>query len=341
MLTVGRPRSSRKDLPPGLYFSARKGFYFYRPATGARASVYAHIGHVEREAAIRRWVDLTGANEQGQAGTVSELIDRYLRDGLTKKAPRTHREYTRQAGKLRIVFGSIRYARSEAEAARGGVVVLMDVVRYLRVATKPGQANRDVSLLSEIFEHGRDCGLTEYNPCAGAPRNPERPRRRFVTWAEYARLRRAAKPVVRLAMLLTRLTGMRQGDLLRLRWSDVSERGVRVVHGKTGFDQGLRLSWGLTRALDAARGLRGNLRSLYVLHTRRGQPYTTSGFQSMWQRTVARSGVADVHFHDLRARAVTDAENRRGDGADLAGHTDPRTTRRVYRRGPVSVRPVR
>lgn len=341
MLRMGRPRSSRKDLPPGLYFNARKGFYYYRPATGLRPSAYTHIGHVEREAAIRRWVVLSGAVEQGEGGTVGELLDRYLRDGLPKKADRTQREYTRQAAKLRAAFGALRYARSEADAARGGVVRRMDIVRYLRAASAPVQANRDISLLSEVFEIGRDCGLTEYNPCAGAPRNRERPRRRFVAWQEYAKLRHAAPPVIRLAMLLTRLTGMREGDLLRLRWSDVSDRGVRVIHGKTGFDQGLHLSWGLSLALGAARHLRGNLRSLYVLHTRKGQPYTISGFQSMWQRTVARSGVPDVHFHDLRARAVTDAENRRGDGANLAGHTDARTTRRIYLRGPRRVRPVR
>jgi integrase len=205
-------------------------------------------------------------------------------------------------------------------------------------------------MLSEVFECGRDTGLTEYNPCLGAGRNPERPRKRFVTWQEYAQVRRVAQPVIRLAMLLTRLTGMREGDLLKLRWSDVSDRGVRVIHGKTGFDQGLRLSWGLSTALKAARGLwrsaarrksRENIRSLYVLHNRAKQPYTTSGFQSLWQRTVKKSGVPDIHFHDLRARAITDAENRRSDGADLAGHTDPRTTRRIYRRGSVRVSPVR
>jgi integrase len=78
------------------------------------------------------------------------------------------------------------------------------------------------------------------------------------------------------------------------------------------------------------------------IHNGSGQPYTQSGFQSLWQRTVKKSGVADVHFHDLRARAVTDNEcKQRGSGSDMAGHVDPKTTRKIYRRGAVKVSPVR
>jgi integrase len=42
-------------------------------------------------------------------------------------------------------------------------------------------------------------------------------------------------------------------------------------------------------------------------------------------------------FHDLRAKAGSEAENP----TELLGHDDPRTTNRIYRRRPRVVTPVR
>ena len=41
-------------------------------------------------------------------------------------------------------------------------------------------------------------------------------------------------------------------------------------------------------------------------------------------------------FNDLRAKAASDADNP----TELLGHDDPRTTNRVYRRGPRKVTPL-
>ena len=43
-MTMGRPRKKRKDLPPGLYWSERRGFYYYRVLRGE--TTYAGIGKV-------------------------------------------------------------------------------------------------------------------------------------------------------------------------------------------------------------------------------------------------------------------------------------------------------
>ena len=56
--------------------------------------------------------------------------------------------------------------------------------------------------------------------------------------------------------------------------------------------------------------------------------YTVSGFDSIWRRLVQRSGLKDVPFHDIRAKALTDA--KRDGGLDyaqaLAGHESRNTT---------------
>ena len=71
---------------------------------------------------------------------------------------------------------------------------------------------------------------------------------------------------------------------------------------------------------------------MYLFANRRGQPYTTSGFDSNWRRLMRRAGLTFT-FHDLRARALTDAKRLAGrDYAQtLAGHESGDTTERYLR----------
>ena len=80
---MGRPRKKRKDLPPGLYWSERRGFYYYRVLRGE--TTYAGIGKVNREKAIKAWVKITNRAElETTAGTFGELIDLFLRVELPR-----------------------------------------------------------------------------------------------------------------------------------------------------------------------------------------------------------------------------------------------------------------
>jgi integrase len=74
--------------------------------------------------------------------------------------------------------------------------------------------------------------------------------------------------------------------------------------------------------------LRRRIGTLWLFASRDGQPYTVSGFNSIWRRLVKRSGVQDVHFHDIRAKSITDAKRLGGlDYAQaLAGHESRNTT---------------
>lgn len=49
-----------------------------------------------------------------------------------------------------------------------------------------------------------------------------------------------------------------------------------------------------------------NLR--YVITTQEAQQYGYSGASSAWRRAVARAGVHNCHFNDIRAKALTNKE---------------------------------
>lgn len=338
MSGMGRPRIKRKDLPEGLYHDEKRGFY-YRSSRGDRA--FVHIGKVDRAAAIKKWVELNGLGE-AEGGCVSELIERYQREMLPTKTGKTQAEYARLLGKLMETFGRHRYPKTETQAATGDFIRRMDINRYLREYPSPVMANRTVVLLKQVFEYARDNGLTEYNPCAGVRQNIEKPRDRLITHSEYARIKHVAPPVLRIIMLMARLTGMRQSDLLALSWLQIRGNEIHIVQKKTGKKQNFFITQPIRSILEAAKLLRGNLRSLqYVFHQPNGNRYKAGALQSMWRLAAIKAGVVDIHFHDLRAKAVTDAIQRGQDGQKLAGHTTSEMTQKVYNRAASKVRPVK
>jgi len=72
----------------------------------------------------------------------------------------------------------------------------------------------------------------------------------------------------------------------------------------------------LRAVLNRSKKLRRRASSMYLFATRNGTPHTTGGFNSAWRRLKVKVGLSDIHFHDIRAKALTDA--KRKDGSDYA-----------------------
>lgn len=357
-MRMGRPRSTHKDLPTG--FRCVDGRWYWRPTDATSRAVCdrlapgrSSIPAGSSKAEARSWwvANVLPALSQEESppadGTVASIIGEYLKSRkFLDLAEKTKVDYRRNLEALSAKFGAMRFAASEAEAARGAAFRRMHVAAHLDQALHPIAANRQIAALSSAFALAIRQGRTEYNPCREVERNAERPRDRLIDHHDYARLKHAAPPVIRIAMLLARLTAIRESDLLTLTWSQIRDGEIHIQPSKTRntsrMKQRIRVTPSVAAVLRAAKTLRGNLRSMTVLHNGRGQPYTQSGFQTLWQRVVKASGVEDVHFHDLKARAVTDAERKRpGSGTNLAAHTDSKITRKIYQRAAVKAEPAR
>lgn len=168
-------------------------------------------------------------------------------------------------------------------------------------------------------------------------------------------------------MRLKLLTGMSQGDLLRLQPKrDFRADGIHVQRHKTKRKTGKRTIyvWDDTHdpetgemvpgplrcAVDMALAARTAEQSEFLFCNRYGEGYydeengEARGWKSMWQRFMARvlkETKVQQSFteHDLRAKVASDAETLEHARALLA-HADARTTHRVYRRRPERVKPA-
>lgn len=161
--------------------------------------------------------------------------------------------------------------------------------------------------------------------------------------AELAAIRVAATEQMRCMVDLELLTGLRKGDLLKLRLSDITDAGIRIEVQKTGAALTFQWSAELRACIDAARRLRRRVGSLYLYANRKGQRYTDSGWDCLWRRTLARARVVGLTFHDLRRYVITEAKRQGGlDYAQAIGaHRSRQATERYVMESEVVVRPLR
>jgi integrase len=156
-------------------------------------------------------------------------------------------------------------------------------------------------------------------------------------------------------MDLATITGQREGDLLRLTHSQLTEEGIAFrigkskrrhpKHGKiieTAKQLTVQWSPALKAVIERLQKLGPDIRPT-LLCTLQGMPFTESGFRSNWhrliQKALSRKAIADPFtFHDLRAKSASDAASP-ADATELLAHDDPRTTRKVYLRKPRQARP--
>jgi len=177
---------------------------------------------------------------------------------------------------------------------------------------------RELGLLSASFEKARKYYPEfpvdnpvfkldkEDRPKSGSHRerilSPEEERRLFATLDAS---RSAVKDIVRVALG----TGMRQSEILHLNWNrvDLENRTIRLDE-----DKSTRSGW---RTVSRTVGMFPlAYETLLALWEKEKKPesglvfgFTPEGFKASWKRLLAKSGLVDFRFHDLRHTAITRA----------------------------------
>lgn len=374
MRRMGRPRTKDRDLPKG--FRQVDGRWYWRPTDEATREICTRLAPgrasiacgATKEEARQWWVKtvlpaLDKAWEATDAaGTVAELLALFEEREIPHLKSEAARDaYKRNCAVLKAekTIGSRRYAKTEVEAARGDCLRRMDVQRYLDDArtSRPVAANKEIHMLHRVFRlASARWGLTEYNPCATVEYNQETPRDTYIDDTIYLKVYNVANPVLKCMMDIAQMTSARAGMIYDIRLGDELADGLRVrpnklKRGESKKEQIFAWTDDLLDVIARAKGLRKKVQGgqnavalmphAHLFLTRAGKPYTKESFKSLWVRALAKAGVprADFHFHDIRAKAGSDSESD-ADAQMRLNHTDPTTTKRVYRRRPVEATPL-
>ena len=311
MAGMGRPRSKNTDLPPRMHI--KRGVYYYvtstRGADGKTRRRWIKLGSTYLEAIVQ-YGQLEAEASDAAAGTFGALADRYLAECLGELAEGTRRDYKRAVDNLRAVFGALKLTDIRPH----------HVAQYLDQRSAKTAANREKAVMSTMFSHAIRWGWADTNPTQGVRRHKETARERYITDDEFQAVWECAPASVALAMDWAYVTSQRESTVLGFRWQDIDEEGMLVQPSKGGKAFRLRRTDVMEELLERSRRLPGAARSMYLIHNRKGQPYTPSGFRAMFRRALLKAGVEDFHFHDIRGKSLTDYEDRGEDAQALAGH---------------------
>lgn len=298
----------------------------------------------------RLYTELAAINRDTEVSDdemMSGLVDAWLLAKLPTYAHSTQENYRAMAVNIKAAF--VKYRVDEVQPKT--VAEFLDK----KFAGKPSYSNKYRALLSVIMAYGVRKGLRNDNPVREVSGASEKKRDRYITDGELAALKTAglrddmgrAIPSARAfnALIdLAYLTAQRIGDLLALNWADVSDEGISFRPAKTVNSSGVRLliamNPDLRETLDAAKG--GKVVSIGpVISQANGSRMTYKSAYKIWDRTCQRARrkyeeecakagtepdsrwLMDMHFHDLRAKALTDKTRVEGAAAAqaLAGHT--------------------
>jgi integrase len=168
---------------------------------------------------------------------------------------------------------------------------------------KPTSLKRELTPVRHLFEVARDeWGLPlKENPLDKLKLDaPDQRRERRLRPGELDRLLEAARccrnkliaPVIRFALA----TGMRRGEILAMRWTDLNreQRSLLIPETKNGQSRTILLT---SAALEVLKDRSDDNGPVF--------PITANAFRLAWEKVKPRAGIEDLHFHDLRHEAIS------------------------------------
>lgn len=235
-------------------------------------------------------------------------------------------------------------------------VTVEDLEAFIRERARKGKSPKTIrnalGFLHSIFELGLRKGWATSNPCklVEKPRDPQSEDIRFLDKEEIEATIRAEEaiddvlsPTLALMYRAAAMTGLRQGELIGLRWRDVDWTAGKVrvrqayVRSEFTLPKSRRGSRSVPLADDLAASLDRHHRDsgykadddLVFGHPATGRPLDRSKIRKRFKDALTRAGVREVRFHDLRHSFGT---RMAGVGVPMRtlqewmGHRDSKTT---------------
>jgi integrase len=317
-------------------------------------------------AAKRKWAEYESKPVPAEAGTMSVLFDKYIRDEIPKKAARTQENNLAEIENLRAHFGTApigailpRHVAAYRDNRKTKRRLRADgSVRDPGGKPAPVAANRELALLSHVMAKAREWGYTDKaNPVTGISKNKETPRDFYVDDEVWAAVYGAAVAELQDAMDLAYLTGQRPGDVLKFTIHNLTDTELQLRQGKTGKLLRIRLVNDgsrnfLGQVIDRIRSRK--VRGAHLLMTSGGLVLNRGTLRKRFTdarnaaiaaamdagRDVLAARIRQYQFRDTRAKAASDVEDL-ATASKLLGHSKEEITQLVYRRRGEVTNPTR
>jgi integrase len=196
----------------------------------------------------------------------------------------------------------------------------------------------ELSLLKHMYTKAMEWGLAVENPARSVKLfRPHNERVRFLGEEEVARLLDACEEYFRSVVTVAVHTGMRVSEILGLRWPDVDfDSGlIRVENTKNGRPRKVPMN-------ETTRGVLLDLKKRsvceWVFVQKDDRSRSLRDVRKPFKRALARAGITDFRFHDLRHTCASLLVMKGIDlytVQDILGHRDARMTQRYSHLSPL------
>ncbi|MNF87653.1 Phage integrase family protein [compost metagenome] len=280
------------------------------------------------------------------------IFDKYEDEIIPGKKPRTQSDNLKELKRLREAF----------ENAPIDAITPQVVAQYRDARTAKTRGNREIALLSHVFNIAREWGYTEKeNPCSRVRRNKEKVRDYYAADDVWEAVYATAVQELKDAMDLAYLTGQRPADTIKVLVGDITQDFLLVGQGKTEKRLRIRLTdgenpTGLGVFLDellerrAMKGFKGS----HIITNASGLRMSYPMLRNRWDEaraSAARKAIKDSNpdlaerikqfqFRDIRPKAASEIEDL-GHASRLLGHTKEQITKKIYRRIGEIVQPTK
>ncbi len=347
-----RPKSTNRDLPPRMLRRTRilksgkvwESFYYNgRNELGKRIEI--PLG-TDLNEAKKKWAELERHEIPVDTNLMRFIFDRYERDIIPTKAPRTQKDNLSYLSWLRKVFDSAPIDSISPQ--------FIAQYRDKRGQIAPVRANREISLFSHVWNLAREWGYTaKENPVKGVRKNKETPRDFYADDQVWSAVYSQASEELRDAMDLNYLTGQRPADVLKMRLSDIKDGALEVTQNKTKKKLRILIEDELASTLDRIKSRNRKVSSLFLIATQSGTALNQSTLRIRFDnaRNIAQKRALELgdsnlalkirafQFRDIRPKAASEISLEHA--SKLLGHTDQEITSKVYRRVGEVVKPTK
>lgn len=311
----------------------------HKEAVGPRKKdAEAALGKIKNDIREGRWFP-----RKVRVVPFEDLADEYERLAKVKKSFDSSKK-----GHLRVI-------REYFKGRLLSTLTTLDVERFkndrMETPTKSHRprcgttVNRELATLRAMLYKGVRWEMIEKNPAARIKMFPESPgRNNFLTVAEAGRLLDACLPHLRPIVLCALETGMRQGEILGLKWADIRNGQIYLTGDRTknGKSREVPVSQRLAEELTRLRNRRRTVSDLVFQPPRerktrkkggdgeRGKLYVVTGpmtdIACAWEAAREKAGIdPGFHFHDLRHTFASHQKMAGTDDytlMDIMGHSD-------------------
>lgn len=194
---------------------------------------------------------------------------------------------------------------------------------------KNSSINRYLEILSKMFNLAIDNKELSENPVSKAGKlREDNIEPRYLSVDEERRLYKSIDkfaPYLRPIVTIALQTGMRRGEILNLKWTDIKDGYIQLLETKSGNSRNIPTSTTLLKALKSIPKV-----SEYVfINPKTNKPYTD--IKKSWHKVLDKANIENFRFHDLRHTVATRMVEKGIDllvVKDILGHTMIETTMR-------------